>query len=106
MGTFVETAIVDYRLSFADNGKQTFLFLFHLQQTNRSLLFLFSVAIKERKLPFPLVPFSVYLYFNTYTCIYIHILPFKMEIRIPGDFPDSIEGLLIMQADICCLSVC
>jgi hypothetical protein len=33
MGTFAETAIVDYRLSFADLGKQTFVFRFCLQQT-------------------------------------------------------------------------
>jgi hypothetical protein len=61
MGTFAETAIVDYRLSFANQGKQTsvfrFLFVenkrkfavavFHLQQTNESC-------------QFPLVQFSVY----------------------------------------------
>ncbi len=28
MGTFAETAIVDYHLSFADKGKQTSIFLF------------------------------------------------------------------------------
>ncbi len=30
MGMFVETAIVDYRLSFADQGKQTSVFCFRL----------------------------------------------------------------------------
>jgi hypothetical protein len=31
MGTFDETAIVGYRLSFADQGKQTSIFRFRLQ---------------------------------------------------------------------------
>jgi hypothetical protein len=43
MGTFAETAIVDYRLSFADQGKQTSVFSFLLQQTNGSLPFPFRV---------------------------------------------------------------
>jgi hypothetical protein len=43
MGTFVETAIVDYHLSFADQGKQTSVFRFRWQQTNGSLPFPFSV---------------------------------------------------------------
>jgi hypothetical protein len=51
MGTFVEIAIVDYRLSFADQGKQTSNFLFHMQQTNKSLPFQFCVAANKRKLP-------------------------------------------------------
>ncbi len=37
MGTFAEKAIVDYRLSFADQGKQTL--VFRLQQTNGSYPF-------------------------------------------------------------------
>jgi hypothetical protein len=44
MGTFAETAIVDYRLSFADQWKQTSVLRFRLQQTNGSLLFQFSVC--------------------------------------------------------------
>jgi hypothetical protein len=35
MGTFAETTIIDYRLSFADQGKTNFPFL--LEQTNGSL---------------------------------------------------------------------
>jgi hypothetical protein len=52
MGTFAETAIVDYRLSFSDHGKQTSVFRFRLQQTNASLPFPFSVCSKQRKLPY------------------------------------------------------
>jgi hypothetical protein len=48
--TFAGTANVDFRLPFADQGKQTF--VFHLQKTNGNL-------------PFPLVPFSVYIYIDT-----------------------------------------
>jgi hypothetical protein len=32
MGNFAETAIVDYRLSFADQGKKTSIYRFRLQQ--------------------------------------------------------------------------
>jgi hypothetical protein len=37
MGTFAETANVNYRLSFADQEKQTY--VFRLQQTNGSCHF-------------------------------------------------------------------
>jgi hypothetical protein len=48
MGMFAEKAIVDYRLLFADQGKQTSVFCFCLQQTNQSFLF----AENKRNLPF------------------------------------------------------
>jgi hypothetical protein len=41
-----ETATVNYRFSFADQGKQTSIFHFHLQQTNGTLSFRFSVGSK------------------------------------------------------------
>jgi hypothetical protein len=52
MGTFGETTIVNYCLSFTDQKK--FRFPFHLQQTNGSLLFLgfFPFAANKRKLLF------------------------------------------------------
>jgi hypothetical protein len=46
MGTFAETPIVDYSLS-TDQGKQTSIFLFRLQQTNRSWPFPFSVFSQQ-----------------------------------------------------------
>jgi hypothetical protein len=49
MGTFAESAVVDCRLSFADQGKQTF--VSPLQQTNRSW-----------RCHFPLLSCSVYVY--------------------------------------------
>jgi hypothetical protein len=55
MGTFAETAITDYHLLFADQGKQTFVFCFCLHQTNGSC-------------SFPLVLFSVF-----------NMLPFQTE---------------------------
>jgi hypothetical protein len=45
MGMFDETAIIDYRLSLAGQGKQTS--VFRLQQTNGSLLFLLSICRKQ-----------------------------------------------------------
>jgi hypothetical protein len=47
MGTFAETAIVDYCLSFADQGKQTGVLHICLQQKNVSLPFPFSVCSKQ-----------------------------------------------------------
>jgi hypothetical protein len=47
MGTYAETAIVDYHLSFAAQGKQTSVFCFLLQQTSGSLPFPFSVCSKQ-----------------------------------------------------------
>jgi hypothetical protein len=47
MGTFATTAIVDYRLSFANQQKRTSVFRVRLQQTNGSLPFPFSVCSKQ-----------------------------------------------------------
>jgi hypothetical protein len=52
MGTFAETAIIDYRLTLVDQGKQTSFSCFHLQQTSGSLMFPFSVGANKWKLPF------------------------------------------------------
>jgi hypothetical protein len=46
-GTLAETAIIDYRLWFADQGRQTSGFHFRLQQTNRCSLFPFSSCSKQ-----------------------------------------------------------
>jgi hypothetical protein len=85
MDKFAEIANIDYRLSFADYGKLTFVSRFRLQQTNGSCRF-------------PLVPLSyiemaaniyieILIYIYTYIYLYIYIsisificmLPFKME---------------------------
>jgi hypothetical protein len=42
MGMFAETANVDYRLSFADQGKQTVVFRFRFQLTMGHLSFPFG----------------------------------------------------------------
>ncbi len=52
MGTFDETAIVDYCLLFADQWKQIFVFRFRLQQTKESLpFFRFPFAAKQAQVP-------------------------------------------------------
>jgi hypothetical protein len=48
MGMFVETAIVDYRLSFADLRKQPSLSVFRFAAKNGSLPFPFTFAAKEK----------------------------------------------------------
>jgi hypothetical protein len=50
MGTFHDTAVVDYRLSLAGLGKQTSVFRLCLKQTNGSVPFPF--AANKRKLSF------------------------------------------------------
>jgi hypothetical protein len=47
MGMFAETAIIDYCLSFFEQAKKTSVFCFHLQQTNGSQLFPFSISSKQ-----------------------------------------------------------
>jgi hypothetical protein len=70
MVTFAETAIVNYRLLFADQGKQTSIFRFHVQQTNGSSLFLFSILNQTNKnCRFPLASFSVYIYIEMAACV-------------------------------------
>jgi hypothetical protein len=49
MVTFAETAIFNYRLPFADQGKQTSVFCLYLQQTNGSLPFTFSICRKQKE---------------------------------------------------------
>ncbi len=60
MGTFTETANVDYRLRFANAGKQNSVFYFHLQQTNRSCHLLYINSY-------------IYMYIFTYTYTYIYM---------------------------------
>jgi hypothetical protein len=70
MGTFADTANVDYHLSFADQGKQTFLF---------SVSFSFSHIYIERAVYIDIyihIYLNLYIYYiYIYICIYM--LPFK-----------------------------
>ncbi len=87
MGTFNETAVVDYRSLFANQEKQT-------------SRFPFLRAADKRKLPFLLVSFSVYT-------VYMYIFfKWKMENRSLVDFPESVYCLLIVQTEVCYFSVC
>ncbi len=85
MGTFAETAIVDYRLLFADQGKQTSVFRFRLRHGHRDT--------------------------NMETRTWRHAhgdmkLKYQMENGSPGDFAYFDYRLLIMQTEVCRLSVC
>ncbi len=67
MGTFDETAIVRYLLSFIDQRRQTSIFCFCLQQTNRSLLFQFFVCSKQTKQLFSFGSvFRIYIYMTSF----------------------------------------
>ncbi len=92
MGTFAKTANVDYRLSFADQERQTF--VFRLQQINGSCRF-------------PLVPFSIYIYRNgsisieiyisiysfVYIYIYVYMLLFQTKNGKKYAFANGLNGL-------------
>jgi hypothetical protein len=86
MGTFAETTIVSYCLSFADQGKQISVSSKHTKLCR--FRFLLEQTIGGYR--FPLVLFSVYIYtaismyINTYIHgkqNYIYILPFQTEKR-------------------------
>ncbi len=72
MGTFAETAIVDYCRPIAYQGKQTSVFCFRLQQTKESLPFPFSICSKQieaavlRKLRFTFAEFRKHGYMETW----------------------------------------
>ncbi len=87
MGTIADTANVDYRLSSAEQGKQTSIFCIYILYILHFL----------------------YMYINIYIYRYMHIylLSFqtKTENRSPGDFLKSVYSLLIAQTEVCRLSV-
>jgi hypothetical protein len=60
MGTFAETANINYGLLFADQGKQTS--VFRLQKTNENLPFPFCLQQTNGTCSFPPVSFSVNKY--------------------------------------------
>jgi hypothetical protein len=103
MGTFAETAIVNYRLSFTNQGKQTSLFRFSLQQTNGRLPLLFSVCRKQKEVAFSVS--SVFRFWNSGNVETWNMgtwshgdgdIKRKTEIGSPGDFPLSVNLLLIV----------
>jgi putative effector of murein hydrolase len=75
MGTFAENA--NYCLSFADQGKQIFIFRFFLQETKRSLLIPLFAANKRK------LPFSVSSVF-----VFIYMLPFQYMYRVGQSIVD------------------
>jgi hypothetical protein len=64
MGMFAETANVDYRLSFVDQGKQTPFSILHLQSTNGSVSFPFSLVV------YVYIETAAYIYEDIKICIY------------------------------------
>jgi hypothetical protein len=57
MGMFAEIAIVDCRLSFANQGKQTSVFCFRLQQTN-GYMYISNGKLKPRQFSLIRLPFD------------------------------------------------
>jgi hypothetical protein len=84
IGTLAEIAIINYLLSFANQGKQTFVFRFHLQQTNGSLLFHFTLQKTNRSYQFLLDPF---MYLCRFGDIDIETWKHQTKNGSPGNFP-------------------
>jgi hypothetical protein len=67
MDTFAETAIIDYRLLFADQGKQTSVFRLKKKKTE---VCRFRLQQTKGSCHFPLILFSKYIYIETAAYIY------------------------------------
>jgi hypothetical protein len=119
MGTSAETANVDYRSLFADHEKQTSVFC--LQQTNGSLLVsVSSIFLKYIDINIYIGTQHMYRYIDIDIDLYIEIYIYsytvylyiywrfkgKTEKRKPRRFFLIIYRLLIVQTEICRLSVC
>jgi hypothetical protein len=68
MGTFAETAKVDYRLSFADQGKLTSVFHFASAENKQKFAASVSICTNKRKLLFSV---------SSVFCIYTYILKWQ-----------------------------
>jgi hypothetical protein len=89
MGTFAETAIVDYRLSFADQGKQTSVFRFAASNKRKYAVSVFRLQETNGSVPFSI---CLYLYIRKtelYNYIPIYLLTKKQTeiIRLQTDLP-------------------
>jgi hypothetical protein len=97
---FDVTAIVNYRFSCANHEKQTSVLRFHLQQTNRSLPFRFSVCSKQievadsvsfifRMYTYASVSIHIYIYtaYGKRNYIFKYMLPLQRKNGSSGDFP-------------------
>jgi hypothetical protein len=73
MGTFAETAIVDYHLLFANQRKQTSVSVSVCSKQMKIAIFIFRLEQTKRSCSLLLVPFSINSYIETAAYIYIHI---------------------------------
>ncbi len=81
MGTFDDTANVDYRLSFADQGKQTSVFRFRIAQTKESFpfsvssvfLYIYTLYTENGTIELYIYVYIIYTYTYAYTCIHTHM---------------------------------
>ncbi len=100
MGTFAETAIVDYSLLFADQGEQTSFSVFVRSRQKEVCRFRFPFVANKRNVPFSVSSISVYIYIeiyirNIYVYIYVAISKGK---RKPRRF-----SLILDQTEVICL---
>jgi hypothetical protein len=100
------------RFPFAENKQKLALSIFRLQQINGSshlLLVPFSVRILyigTAAYIYIYIDIYIYLYLYLYLYLYKHMLPFQTKKWKPRRFSFIRYRLLIMQTEVCRLSVC
>ncbi len=106
MGTFAETAIVDYHLLLVNQGIQTSVFRFRLQQKKRKFAVSLFRLQPQIKLPFSVSSiFGIYQHTLLFQYIYTYAALSNGK-QIPRQFLLICFRLLIMQMEVCGLSVC
>jgi hypothetical protein len=95
MGTYAETVIFDYCLSFADQGEQTSIFRLRFQQTNGSLPFLYIYAAV-----------SIYMYIWKTDCINIYAALSNRKRKTEARLLSLISLLFALRANRSLLFVC
>jgi hypothetical protein len=88
MSIFAETANIDYRLSFADQGKQTFLSRFPFATTKWKLLFsvspVFCIYCTYIDTYIEAAAYTVNIYLEIYIYLYIYICIYMMPFSEVG----------------------
>ncbi len=123
MGTLAETAIIYYRWSFANQGKKPQFSVSVCSKQTEVCRFRFPFAAKS-KWEFLFSASSVFrmcvywglgsvcvCVYNIFKFIFMYmysILPFRTKNgkRSLGNFPQSVYRLLIVQLELCLLSIC
>jgi hypothetical protein len=91
MGTFAETAIIEYRFLFADPRKTNFRFPFSFAANRRKFaVSVFYLQQNKRELPFFVNSvFRMYIYIYAAVSIYVLLIYTEMKLYICGSKRDK-----------------